>query len=358
MVSAKTKIRVETFQFIDNLEHIIKPNTVFNYDNDYIEIVKRAFLDAGWEGDGEIGLVWLPPFVEMRGGTFGEYVWHVKQDNNGISFLGFEETSYNHHYNNDYENELRYEAVTVTHDSTSNCVRCVNKYRKNLKELKANRGNLSKEVYLLTLKSIQSSLVADFIDTIDEIYLDIMSHVIDNENTDKLKLSKSNVKLPLDEISKGAEETYFNSWLSLRMIESAIWKDFKFWQVKEKIKEVCKAVDFNLDENLKRRIHKHIEIRNAFQHHSGQFTADMKRTLGRDYIEVLDEKDEIIKYKLWSVIDLSIPEVSSFCDSVETFMRDYEINIEKRMKTRQYKYVKGKNVSSFKPLNIITDEDM
>lgn len=357
MMLVKNKIRVETFQFIDNLEHIIKPDDVFIYDNDYIEIVKRAFFDAGWEGDGEIGLIWIPPFVEMLGGTSGEYVWHVKQDNNGISFLGFEEATYSH-YNDDHKNNLKYEAITVTHDSTSNCVRRVDVYRGNLKELGENKNNLSKEIFHLTLKSIQSSLVADFIDTIDEIYLDIMRHVIDEDNTDKLRLSKSNVKLPLDEISRGAEESYFNSWLSLRLIEAAIWRDFKFWQVKEKIKEICKAVDFNPDEKLRNIINTHIEIRNAFQHHSGQFTIDMKRTLGTDHIELLDENAKKTKCKLWSMINLSIPEVRRFCDSVETFMHDYEINIEKRMKTRQYKYVKGENVSSFKPLNIITDNDM
>lgn len=353
----KTKIRVETFQFIDNLDHIIKPSTVFDCKNGYIEIVKRAFLDAGWEGDGEIGLIWLPPFIDIPGGTTGVYVWHVKQDNNGISFLGFEETECGYS-SNEYENKAKYEAVTVTHDSTLGCIRCVDGYRENLKELNNNKDKLSSEIYQLTLKSIHSSLVADFIETIDEIYFDIMLHVIDNENIDKLKLSRSNVKLPLDEISKGAEEPFFNSWLSLRLIESAIWKDFKFWQVKEKIKEVCKAVDFQLDENLKSMINTHIEIRNAFQHHSGQFNLDMKRTLGKEYIELLDEKSRKIQFGLWSKIVLSIPEIYVFCDSIETFMRNYEANIETRMKTRQYKYIKGKNVSSFKPLSIVTDSDM
>ena len=86
----KTTIRVEQYQFIDNLRHIIVPKELGdNYENK-IEDVKQAFLKNGWEGDGEIGLIWIPPFIEDNGDTFGEYVWHVKQNNNGISFLGYE----------------------------------------------------------------------------------------------------------------------------------------------------------------------------------------------------------------------------------------------------------------------------
>jgi len=29
-----------------------------------IEAVKRRFLQEGWEGDGEIGIIWIPPFVD------------------------------------------------------------------------------------------------------------------------------------------------------------------------------------------------------------------------------------------------------------------------------------------------------
>ena len=52
--------------------------------------VAKAFVKNGWEGDGTLMLIWFPPFVDYKiEDTFGSYVWHVKQSNNGTSFLGF-----------------------------------------------------------------------------------------------------------------------------------------------------------------------------------------------------------------------------------------------------------------------------
>lgn len=46
-----------------------------------------AFIEAGWEGDGEIGAIWIPPFMFTGGETWGAFLWHVKQSNNGTSWL-------------------------------------------------------------------------------------------------------------------------------------------------------------------------------------------------------------------------------------------------------------------------------
>lgn len=46
-----------------------------------------AFLEAGWEGDGKLGVIWLPPFLFEYGLTEGVCIWHVKQSNNGVSWL-------------------------------------------------------------------------------------------------------------------------------------------------------------------------------------------------------------------------------------------------------------------------------
>jgi len=47
----------------------------------------RAFIEAGWEGDGDIMAFWIPPFMFRSPDTMGLHVWHVKQDNNGTSWL-------------------------------------------------------------------------------------------------------------------------------------------------------------------------------------------------------------------------------------------------------------------------------
>lgn len=50
--------------------------------------VAARLKDLGWEGDGEFQMLWLPPFVGA--GTqdnFGCYCLHVKQRNDGISWI-------------------------------------------------------------------------------------------------------------------------------------------------------------------------------------------------------------------------------------------------------------------------------
>src|SRR5690349_24372082 len=61
------RFHVYGFEWIDNL-HFIQPVEAFLADSrdaaeGYLQIARERFLDAGWNGDGEIGLLWLPPFV-------------------------------------------------------------------------------------------------------------------------------------------------------------------------------------------------------------------------------------------------------------------------------------------------------
>jgi hypothetical protein len=59
----------------------------FNIDKLTAEM-KELFLKAGWEGDGKIELIWVPPFLGGGfGGTSGFYLWHVKQLSNGTSWI-------------------------------------------------------------------------------------------------------------------------------------------------------------------------------------------------------------------------------------------------------------------------------
>jgi hypothetical protein len=51
------------------------------------ENARKAFLEAGWEGDGTIMAIWIPPFVFDEPDTVGALIWHVKQSNNGTSWL-------------------------------------------------------------------------------------------------------------------------------------------------------------------------------------------------------------------------------------------------------------------------------
>lgn len=81
------------FEYIDCHEFIKNPSDVPEYIFDALpklDNVKKALKDYGWEGDGEFGIIWIPPFL-MPVYDAGIYLWHVKQSNNGISFLASKE---------------------------------------------------------------------------------------------------------------------------------------------------------------------------------------------------------------------------------------------------------------------------
>lgn len=49
------------------------------------------FQKAGWEGDGNIECFYIPPCFTNNGGSYCETIFHVKQDNNGTSWLAVPE---------------------------------------------------------------------------------------------------------------------------------------------------------------------------------------------------------------------------------------------------------------------------
>jgi len=82
---------VYTYHHIDVLEYMPLASGVLadiaNRD-EVLEAVARRFREAGWEGDGDIRIMWVPPFAGAGSeDTYGVAVWFVKQDNNGTSYL-------------------------------------------------------------------------------------------------------------------------------------------------------------------------------------------------------------------------------------------------------------------------------
>ncbi|MEN9306455.1 MAG: hypothetical protein RL173_387 [Fibrobacterota bacterium] len=90
----KSDFFVCQYEHIDNLYHQLK---ITDLEPEIAESVRTeekcvvdAFRDNGWEGDGVVGLFWIPSFLDQSiDPNYGQYVWHVKQSNNGTSFIGF-----------------------------------------------------------------------------------------------------------------------------------------------------------------------------------------------------------------------------------------------------------------------------
>ena len=80
-----------SYEWIDNLNFTLNPKEHLEDGEDYIQKAKERFLKAGWSGDGEIGLMWIPPFmfkgIRTEEFTNGVIIWHVKQKQDGISWI-------------------------------------------------------------------------------------------------------------------------------------------------------------------------------------------------------------------------------------------------------------------------------
>lgn len=85
------QFHVIMYEWIDNLNFTLKPEDCVSNPELYINLVKNIFLEAGWYGDGEIELMWIPPFmfkgVRSQESTNGITIWHVKQKEDGISWI-------------------------------------------------------------------------------------------------------------------------------------------------------------------------------------------------------------------------------------------------------------------------------
>jgi len=79
------------YEWIDNLHFTLNPRDCIIDPDPYLNIVKQRFSEIGWNGDGTIDLIWLPPFllegVRSHEFTQGVILWHVKQKEDGISWL-------------------------------------------------------------------------------------------------------------------------------------------------------------------------------------------------------------------------------------------------------------------------------
>lgn len=90
-VDAVPRFFVYTFEHLDVRVFERHPAEVLDLRSDQLDALIRAveqlLQEHGWEGDGDLALLWVPPFLMEEPDTFGTPVWHVKQANNGTSWL-------------------------------------------------------------------------------------------------------------------------------------------------------------------------------------------------------------------------------------------------------------------------------
>lgn len=92
-MKATNGLYVWSYTFIDDQSFCQKPSfddEQYGITPKKLEMAKQAFKECGWEGDGEVQIIWIPQFLFSDDDCYGLFVWHVKQRNNGFSFIASE----------------------------------------------------------------------------------------------------------------------------------------------------------------------------------------------------------------------------------------------------------------------------
>jgi hypothetical protein len=329
------------YQHLDDLRFIHRPETVFEDENPAdvrlaVNAIRDRFLAAGWEGDGEIGIIWFPPFLDFAlGDTWGDYIWHVKQLNNGTSFLAgpinlrqFKRVD----EQNDYDFCRNAVLVSFVHDEVETLKKKIESISNQLVQKLTCIDALTKTELRLAVVSDQLAhsqglIVRTFNEFLDDCYLEYLKEVVNRGNCRKLKLRKSKVSVDPDGFDWSDELGEFdedgNQWFNLQTLIKIMWDAFKFEPFKVKLEVVFGAVGYKLAETIRSELIKHVVLRNCIQHHAGRLDAVLLRQCGSQQIVIRRDPSPLI-IEAWKPIEFTKEELTAVGQLIIEMATEFE----------------------------------
>lgn len=340
---------IDYSSFITSAEMFLKNNDFPDVDK-YLNELKQLFLSNGWEGDGEIGAIWMPPFLGIDEDTYGFIVWHVKQLNNGTSWIASPKKLPFKSLEEQNNTSSILSGFTVPESIIQGNI---NSFLSRLKSesdkfsgqvqmlQKLSQGKTTTNDMLMTLHGFtQNQLVSLLNDLMDYCYLRFLVEGISHGNK-VVKLRKMSLAsnpgtyLPEESEDLGEDSIY---WFTVQALISDFWRVYKFLPFKDKLEHLVKAVNFNIDASIRDMILKHVIIRNCIQHHDWILEKTSLKLLGRNSISILSSSKPIT-IKEWKKIVLTFEELSSLFTVLNDFAEEFAKHVDKHIKTRVY--VKG-----------------
>lgn len=316
----------------------------------WAKAVSNRLLKEGWEGDGRLGLLWIPPFADTGiEDTHGTYVWHVKQRNNGVSWLlspvplPFVRLK----RQNPWEETMEAQGwlpVSIMETEVNSFLSDIDLHRTQLadqsrvldEQLPATYRN---QLLLDLLAFRQGMMVADFNSFMDSCYLQLLQEVILRGNPYGIKLRKASVRLDPShyapaELRPGEETPEF---LTLAGVVSDAWRDYSFEDFSTRTDMLFKAVNFAPDPTQNAEIKKHVEIRNCIQHNHSKLSPESLRRLGLKVILVrTSNPGNPIAIGAWQRISLTVEELTTFCDVLTALGDDFKAHVDRHVPSRAY----------------------
>ena len=339
---------VYSYEHLDDLTFIRPPEAVdedaeFRQALCHLQADIKALLSChGWEGDGDLGIMWLPPFVDVGvEDTWGTYVWVVKQYNNGTSFIASPfELPFNrlHRQNRDHmvwdgmvpEGILRVSREGLA-EQLDEIVPALEQDLVAIAALPVG-STVATHLFWSAPKGIWSQHSLAYL---DDCYLRILIEVISDGNKSGLKLRKSRANLNPGNYLPDDFEGDVDGFFTLNGVISDMWATYKFEPFTLKLDMLLKPVGFAAEDSIVFELRKHVAMRNAVQHHEGWVSTQLLRDLGRSSIPVatatgagqLEARTRIV---------FTVEEIRAFDRTLRRFAADLDEHVEARVASRAY----------------------
>jgi hypothetical protein len=345
------RLSVYQYQFLDDLSFVRKPEEVFDESKQtdldaYIDKVRQHFKDAGWEGDGQIGIIWLPPFVDAGGveDTWGTYIWHVKQSNNGTSWLASDAGL---DFGRLGEQNERWPSDTHVRTGImfTACIGLTRRVKQIMSDLTRRvkaleqvsdpvLGEIKEELLITT----QGQIVGQLNYFLDDCYLEVLMDVLKNGNTSALPLGKfkasfnPKVYMPTEENSE-RDDPEAGQWFTIQGLIRDIWWSYKFEAFDSKTSMLFKACEYLPPQEIQREVIKHVLLRNCVQHHERGVTPDALRRAGIAELTVVQGDGSVSKLGPSARVSFSLAELTNFSDSLVKLAVSFDEHTRKRIRS-------------------------
>lgn len=334
MKQPNIKFNVKVYHYIDNLEHLIDPKTVYPNCDEEIEEVKSAFKEYGWEGDGDIKLIWIPPFAcgTTNWITEGIYVWHVKQSNNGDSYIGYRGKF--PFYSDEEQNEIEHWDIE---EDIKLFLKYLDKTNEiiNFKFVESNN-----DLFRIALNGLHSQIISEYNDMLNTLALRIFHYIIMSPNKvgidlnykPKCTISVSDISQSKAKYDKGSGESYF---FGLIQIVQSLYDNFKFEEYKERFRVINSSFSYN-PSKYRNFLMKHVQFRNSIQHNEAELTKEEYDAIGEVPTIIQDDGSIRVIAKFGEVM-LTKKEVQLLIAQMKDYSTDlliaartkFKINVDK-----------------------------
>jgi hypothetical protein len=331
---------VYQYHFIDDLEFVHPIDD--RIPDEWVETIKGLFLKAGWEGDGEFGVIWLPPFVgEGLEHSVGTPVLHVKQENNGTSWLA---STYPLNFGplreqNESPPHTRGTPVNILHSDIelfeAAIAAIIDPLRKHISHLRATaEKKAAAEIEAQLLEHAQGMLVAALQEFFDDCFLKVLIQVIDRGNRYKLTVPKITAKLETKRYVPEELDDEDN-WFTLKGVTRDAWRGYRFLSFPQKQEYLFKSFGFTEEEKRLALIRKHVAIRNAIQHDGGVIGPWMLEDLGVTSLRIMTDEGGLSLGARDRIV-LALAELQCFVDSLRGMVERLSSHVDERVPERDW----------------------